>query len=82
MRVYARRSIKTLDEMVLEALDLLPPAGQKMEFEVFKAKLYASNPSKGRDVFAHIIKNDLAVKELGRNASNKIVVNLSRKATN
>lgn len=70
----------TLQDAVDVALELLPPVGQKIEFDEFKAKLYADQPDNGRDAFARIIKQDLAVKELSRNADGKIIVLLSRKA--
>jgi len=68
--------------MIAEALALLPPVGQSVEFEAYKAKLYAANPEKGRDVFAHLIKKDLLDKKLSRDAAQKIIVLLSRKAGN
>jgi hypothetical protein len=68
-----------MQSMVSDAIDLLPPAGQKVEFNAYKAQLYAANPNNGRDVFAHMIKRELVNKELGNNDENGIVVLLSRK---
>lgn len=68
-----------LQSMVNEAVEMLPPAGEKVEFNAYKAQLYAANPDNGRDVFAHMIKREVVKKELGRNEENAIVVLLSRK---
>jgi len=69
------------NDMVAAALELLPKAGEWMEFDDYKANLYNANPSKGRDVFAHIIKNDLALKKLDTNTEGRVVVMLSRLET-
>ena len=81
LRVYAPKGYKFMDEMIASALELLPAAGSKVEFDVYKSKLYAANPEKGRDVFAYMIKRDLVQKELSRNSDGAVVVMLSRKAT-
>jgi len=73
-------AVLTLDEVVKGGLDLLPAAGTKIEFDTFKAQLYAQYPDNGRDAFAHMIKRDLINKDMGRNAEGKLVVMLSRKA--
>lgn len=69
-----------LDTMTVEALALLPPAGQKVEFNAYKEKLYTANPNNGRDVFSHMIKKDLIAKTLDRDKDGKIVVMLARKS--
>lgn len=71
-----------MDEMIGAALALLPPAGQTVEFEAYKQKLYAANPTNGRDVFAHLLKRDLVGKKISRNAQGGMVVLLSRKVGN
>lgn len=70
-----------MDELVVQALELLPPAGQTMEFDAYKAKLYAAIPDNGRDVFAHMIKRDLVGKKLSRKSDGSVAILLSRKAT-
>jgi hypothetical protein len=70
---------KTLDDSVKAAVDLLPAVGTEMEFDAYKAKLYAADPDNGRDAFAHMIKKEIVNKKLSRDASGKIVVMLSRK---
>jgi hypothetical protein len=69
-----------MDELVAQAIALLPVSG-KVEFNVYKAQLYAALPDYGRDVFASMIKRSLVQKELGRDGSGNVVVLLSRKAT-
>jgi len=69
-----------MDELVVQAIALLPAVGQSVEFEAYKANLYAAIPDNGRDVFAHLIKKDLVGKKLSRDKDGNIVVMLSRKA--
>lgn len=71
---------QTLDEVVAGGLELLPPVGQDVEFEAYKAQLYAAYPDSGRDAFAHMIKRDLVKKELKTVGPRQHVVMLSRKA--
>jgi hypothetical protein len=66
--------------MVKAAVALLPPAGEEVEFDTYKAKLYSEYPDGGRDSFAHMIKRDVVNKKLRKNADGKPVVMLSRKA--
>jgi len=68
----------SMQQMVESAVQLLPAKGTWMEFDEYKAKLYSANPSNGRDVFAHIIKNDLVLKKLDVNTAGSVVVLLSR----
>jgi hypothetical protein len=68
----------SLQEMVSDAIELLPPFGKWVEFDAFKAGLYGKNPEKGRDVFAHLIKRDLVLKKLDTNTGGQVVVFLSR----
>jgi len=70
----------SMQTMTDSAIDLLPQAGEWVEFDNFKSSLYQSNPEKGRDVFAHIIKNDLVNKKLDTNTDGQVVVFLSRKS--
>jgi hypothetical protein len=68
----------TLDDAVQAALDLLPPAGTEVEFDAYKAQLYAVNPDNGRDAFAHILKRDLVNKQLVTTSPGVHKVMLSR----
>lgn len=71
---------KTMQESINGALELLPPVGQTVEFNVFKGQLYAADPDGGKDAFTHIIKNNLVKRDLRRNEQGEMVVDLSRKA--
>jgi len=68
-----------MDEMVGKAIELLPKSGT-VEFNAYKAQLYAALPDNGRDVLAHMIKRGMIENQLGRDSSGKVVVLLSRKA--
>lgn len=70
----------TLQENINEAVALLPPAGEKVEFDTYKGQLYSANPNTGKDVFTYMLKNDLVKRELSKNADGKPIVLLSRKA--
>jgi len=70
--------VSDLDTMAKEALDLLPPNGSKVEFNAYKAQLYAANESNGKDVFTHLLKKELIGRELGRDKDGKVIVNLFR----
>lgn len=71
---------QTLDQIVSAGVELLPPAGTEIEFDAYKAKLYAAYPDGGRDAFAHMIKGELVTKKLKQNAAGQPVVMLSRKS--
>lgn len=70
----------SMQEMISSAVELLPKKGEWVEFDTYKDNLYGKNPAKGKDVFAHIIKNDLVLKKLDTNTNGQVVVFLSRKA--
>lgn len=70
----------SLEDVVKAGIELLPPVGQKVEFDEYKAKLYAAYPDGGKDAFARMIKAELVNKELSADANGKMVVLLSRKA--
>lgn len=72
--------VNNLQDLVDAAVELLPPAGQEVEFDAYKAKLYAAYPDGGRDAFAHMIKKGVIAKKLMSGADGKPVVMLSRKA--
>lgn len=72
--------VNNLEDLVIAAVALLPPTGSKIEFDAYKAQLYAAYPDGGRDAFAHMIKKGIVNKELDRNNDGKLVVMLSRKA--
>jgi hypothetical protein len=71
---------KNMDEVVKSAVALLPPVGQDIEFDEFKAKLYAAEPNNGRDAFALMLKNDLVNKTLKTVGDHQHRVMLSRKS--
>jgi len=68
----------TMQEQIDEALELLPVEGE-VDFEAYKAQLYAANPDNGKAVFTHIIKAKLFNRRLEVNAPDYNVW-LSRKA--
>jgi len=68
----------SLEQLVSYAIDLLPSTGT-IEFNAYKAKLYAAQPDGGRDAFAHMIRANLINKSLERDAGGKPKVMLSRK---
>lgn len=68
-----------LDMAVVDAIALLPPVGQTVEFNAYKSTLYAANPDGGKDVFARMIKAGLVNKKLSRNSAGEVTVLLSRK---
>lgn len=70
-----------MNDMVQSAIDLLPASGEWVEFDDYKADLYAANVTKGQDVFAHLIKRDLILKKLDTNTEGRVVVMLSRPPT-
>jgi len=65
-------------EQLQEALDLLPSYDKPESFDDFKARLYAKNPNGGRDVFAHMIKNDMLRKELVRDSAQNVQLVVSK----
>lgn len=70
---------KGMDEMLGDAIEMLPPAGKTIVFDDFKAQLYAANPNNGRDVFSYLIRQGLIQKKLSKNSDGQMVVLLSRK---
>lgn len=70
----------TKQDNINAALDLLPPAGEKVEFDTYKGQLYGANPDGGKEAFTHILKNNLVNRELSRNEEGKPIVLLSRKS--
>lgn len=70
---------KGMDEMLSEAVEMLPPVGKTVVFDDFKAQLYSANPNNGRDVFSYLIRQGLVQKRLSRNSDGQMVVLLSRK---
>lgn len=63
-----------------DALALLPPAGQEVEFDAYKAQLYTANPDNAKDAFTQMLKRELVNKRLVTKDDGKHVVMLSRKA--
>lgn len=72
--------VNNLDDLVQAAVELLPPVGTNVEFNAYKAQLYAAYPDGGRDAFAHMIKKNVVDTKMSRDAAGKLVVMLSRKA--
>ncbi len=70
---------QNLDQVVTQAVELLPDKGQTIEFNEYKAKLYEAYPESGQAAFAHMIKKDIILKAMGRDAEGKIIVLLARK---
>lgn len=70
----------SLDDVVKAGIELLPKAGEKIEFDAYKARLYAAYPEAGRDAFARMIKAELINKELSQDKDGKLVLLVSRKA--
>lgn len=69
---------KTIDQQIADALELLPVEGE-VDFDAYKAQLYAQNPDNGKVVFTHMIKNKLFSRRLEVNAPD-VLVYVSRKA--
>ena len=69
-----------LDQMVDEALDLLPPVGQTVDFDAYKEQLRTAYPDASRDIFAHMLRQNLVGKKLVRGEDGKPRVQLSRLA--
>lgn len=67
-----------MDNLVKDALEMLPKSGEVV-FDVYKAQLQSAMPDKARDVFTHILKNDLLSKVVKYDNDGKIAVFLSRK---
>lgn len=68
-----------MDELVQQALGMLPASGTVV-FDVYKAQLQTAMPDKAKDVFTHILKNNLLSKKVKYDENKNIVVLLSRKA--
>lgn len=66
-----------LNDVVADALELLPVEGE-IEFEAYKANLYAEYPEAGRDAFQHILKKDMVGKRLDT-STRPVTVYLRRK---
>lgn len=66
-------------ETIDAALELLPAAGTEVEFDQYKAQLYAAHPDAGRDAFATMLKTDQLKKRVVRGEDGKPKVMLSRK---
>jgi len=67
-----------MNELVSQALELLPKSGEVV-FDAYKAQLQSAMPDKAKDVFTHILKNDLLGKVVRYDSNGKITVYLSRK---
>jgi len=71
---------KSLDEQVAEAVELLPPVGEAIEFNEFKAKLYAVNPDGGKDAFTFMLKNGMVKSKVKRQPDKSMKTTLERPA--
>jgi hypothetical protein len=74
----SKKKLQTLQESIDAAVELLPPAGQSIEFDEFKAQLYAANPDGGRDAFAYMLKNKLVKTTVTRQADKSMRTTLER----
>ena len=71
---------KSLQEQIDEAVAMLPPKGERVEFDTFKANLYAANPDGGRDAFAYMLKRGLVKTRVTRQADKSMLTTLERPA--
>lgn len=71
---------KSLQEQIDGAVALLPPAGESIEFDEFKSKLYAEYPDNGKDVFTYMLKNKLVKTTVTRQADKSMKTTLARPA--
>jgi hypothetical protein len=69
---------ESIDVQIDQALSLLPATGE-IEFDQYKANLYAQNPDGGKAVFTAIIKGKMANRRLDM-STGKPVVFLARKS--
>jgi len=67
-----------MDDLVKQALELLPASGTVV-FDAYKAQLQTAMPDNAKDVFTHILKNNLLSKKVKYDNNKNIVVLLSRK---
>lgn len=70
---------KSLDVQIEEAVAMLPPAGEAIEFDEFKAKLYAANPD-AKDAFSFMLKNNLVKARVKRQPDKSMKTTLERPA--
>lgn len=68
----------SFNEMVNQAIDLLPKDGSPVVFDDYKAQLYAAMPESGQAVFARLIKADLISKALTVDSDGKHSLVVSR----
>jgi len=68
----------SIDDQIEQALSLLPATGE-VEFDQYKANLYAQNPDGGKAVFTAILKAKMLGRRLDMSTGQPIVY-LSRKA--
>lgn len=68
----------SIDKQIEDALNLLPVEGE-IEFDAYKAALYAENPDGGKAVFTAILKAKSANRRLDMSSGSPVVY-LSRKA--
>lgn len=76
----AKAKKKTLQEQIDAAVEMLPPAGQRVEFDEFKAQLYAANPDGGKDALTYMLKNRLVTTTVVRQADKSMLTTLERPA--
>ncbi len=69
---------ESIDSQVQAALELLPVSGE-VEFDAYKAQLYAANPDGGKAAFQMMLKNQMVNKRLDL-STRPVTVHLSRKA--
>ena len=67
----------TMQELQDMAVALLPTTGG-MEFEAYKAKVYAELPDNGRDILSHLLRNGVVGKRVAV-VDHKAVVTIFKK---
>lgn len=72
-------SAVNLDQLVAQAIALLPSNGSTMEFNAYKTALYSAMPDHGKEAFTRMLTADLINKSLSRDSSGHTAVLLSRK---
>lgn len=62
-----------MNELVEQALALLPASGEVV-FDTYKAQINNAMPNQAKDVFTHILKNQLVKTRVAYDANKKITV--------
>jgi len=68
-----------MDQLVQQALALLPASGDVL-FDTYKGQINNAMPDKAKDVFTHILKNQLVKTRVAYDANKKIQVYVGKVA--